>query len=54
LLPESRSRRRGRDRVGQTRAPDEPTTEAEVNALVGELVAAGLVTVRTDAEGRET
>jgi hypothetical protein len=32
----------------------ERPTDAEVDAIVAEMVAAGLVTVGTDAEGRET
>jgi hypothetical protein len=33
---------------------DEQTTEAEIGAIVAELVAAGLLTIGNDAEGKET
>jgi hypothetical protein len=33
---------------------DEQTTEAEVDALVAELVGAGLLTIGHDAAGKET
>jgi hypothetical protein len=33
---------------------DEPTTGAEVDAIVAELVEAGLLTIGHDADGKET
>ncbi len=33
---------------------DEPTTEAEVEAVVAEPVEAGLLTIGRDADGKET
>ena len=33
---------------------DEPSTEAEVDAIVVELLEAGLLTIGPDAEGKET